>query len=815
MKKLPLLLMFACMLTGNISAQAQQKKATSPSTSQTFKLTNKKWSKDINLNQDLTKLSYEDLYYLRALVYAKHGKWFTEGEVYQLLDKKADWYMDVMNKKLEKYYETANYDYSDDDFDYTEAPEYKELLGPSPLSQAEQAFVDKIDSRMNSLAATTMQGRTMESTKLCVNMNQLVKPSAQILEMLDKYNFAFEQTSCEQLFNIYEQNDYTMMPNFVTTDAYLQLAHMYLAYVQKDIEQRFFTQALDHTLTAIYNQAAKDAASASGEVKNRAEFVAAYAAVGIRLLTGKSVDVPAAFKELYNMELQNIEAGINMPSPMFQTNFNFNYSLFRPRGHYTRSEEQKQYFKAMMWVQTARFESDKASQVKRIFTLAAIYNQLTAEQRAEFEHMGDVIAQLTGPSDNVSVLQMAEYLRQHHITNLAAIDDAKVYDDLLNAMTELNSKQNLLSNNAEQASGFYMNMMPQRFLVDNEVLRYIVDERPNAELAFPRALDVFAAFGSKSAEDLLVNFYGDDKKWDKFTTEMGKMKAKYADKPVGLGTIYDRRLQLLVNLTKDHPKALEYAFYNTPDWQRKELNTAQASWATLKHDAILYAEQPELAECGDGEELPRPVPLSFVEPNVEFWKELKSLVADTKEWLQKSGYLYDELEDKTDCLIDGIDFCLQIAEKEVRGEAPNYEERARLKYIGSSLEWMTLSLIDPTLELTDWSELEGPDRSIAQVADIFTRGVQDCQKCGVLYSACGNANAIYVLVKVDGVTYLTRGAAYGYYEFTLPLEHPRLTDEEWQKEVEKGTFSMPNWMAPYFIDGKTKIDERNFYGSGC
>ena len=41
-------------------------------------------------------------------------------------------------------------------------------------------------------------------------------------------------------------------------------------------------------------------------------------------------------------------------------------------------------------------------------------------------------------------------------------------------------------------------------------------------------------------------------------------------------------------------------FMQTPQWQKKILNTALASWAELKHDAILYAKQPMLAECGDG-----------------------------------------------------------------------------------------------------------------------------------------------------------------------------------------------------------------------
>lgn len=806
--------MAICCLAGNINAQSRQKARSQSRTAKSkttaaptnFKLTNAKWSKSINLNQDLSTLSYEELYYLRALVYATHGKWFTDGEIAQMFSSKANWYQNLMYKRLETYYKSHDYD---------DTAAFDKFLQGTALSQAEKDFVAKIDSRMKSLESSTMNGRNMESPQLCVNMCQLAKPSADIISKLDKYNFAIEQTDCEQLFNIYEQNDYNMMPSFVTTDAYLQLAHMYLAYAQKYIEQKYFTKTLTETLSAIHQQAMKDAAANIGEVKARAEFVASYAAIGIKLLTKKDVAVPDSYKQLCDAEIKNIERCSDCPSPLLKTTFNFNYSLFRPRGHYTRSEEQKQFFKAMMWVQYARFESKSEEQMKNAFTLAVIYNKITALQQKDFEHMGDVITQLTGPSDNVSILQIANYLKQNSITDIKAIDDEECYKALMETMKKLNDSQNQLSNNAEETAGFYINMMPQRFLVDNEVLRSIVDEKANTELPFPRALDVFAAFGSKSADNLLYNFYQDNKKWDEFDANMGKMKAKYANKPIGLGTIYDRRLQLLVNLTKDHPKALEYSFYNSNDWQRKELNTALSSWATLKHDAILYAEQPELAECGDGEELPPPMPMGFVEPNVPFWNELNKMIADTQEWLKKSGYLDEDLSEKTENILESINFCKTVAEKEAKGEAPNMDERETIKRIGSSLEWMTLGLIDPSLTLQSWDDLQGADRSVAQIADIFTRNVPGCQKNGILYTACGNANAIYVLVKVDGKTYLTRGASYGYYEFTLPVSQPRLTDEEWQKELQKGTFTMPKWMEPYITNGKVKIDERNFYGSGC
>ncbi|MBP5628974.1 MAG: DUF3160 domain-containing protein, partial [Bacteroidaceae bacterium] len=196
--------------------------------------------------------------------------------------------------------------------------------------------------------------------------------------------------------------------------------------------------------------------------------------------------------------------------------------------------------------------------------------------------------------------------------------------------------------------------------------------------------------------------------------------------------------------------------------------------------------------------------------------QLYLLIKDTESWLKRCGYIDDDISSKTENLLESIDFCKLIVDKELRGEVPTYDERCQLNNIGSSLEWMTLGLIDPDLELQSWGEVEGADRSIAQVADIFTRMVLGCDKQGILYAACGNANVIYVLVNIGGQTYLTRGAIYGYHEFVRPADAPRLTDEEWQEMLKKGTApGMEDWMKPYILPGKTQINERYLYSSGC
>lgn len=83
----------------------------------------------------------------------------------------------------------------------------------------------------------------------------------------------------------------------------------------------------------------------------------------------------------------------------------------------------------------------------------------------------------------------------------------------------------------------------------------------------------------------------------------------------------------------------------TPEWGYKNLNTALASWAELKHDAILYGEQPMAAECG-GAGPPDPIVVGYVEPNLPFWKKMSGILQATQLVLQQSNCLTDDLKGK-------------------------------------------------------------------------------------------------------------------------------------------------------------------------
>ena len=137
----------------------------------------------------------------------------------------------------------------------------------------------------------------------CLNMFQMEEVDKPFLSHLAHHNFAIIPTKNEQLFSIYEENDYRMMPSYITTDVFLQAYHMYFAYVLKSLEKHCFIPRMKALNEAMYKKAMEIAESSSdAEIKDLAEFNAAYFAVANELLTGEHHEAPASYKEKAEQE---------------------------------------------------------------------------------------------------------------------------------------------------------------------------------------------------------------------------------------------------------------------------------------------------------------------------------------------------------------------------------------------------------------------------------------------------------------------------------------------------------------------------------
>lgn len=768
-----------------------------------FLLTQDSLPDKVDLNVDIQDMTYQELRLLKDYVYATKGVWFLEAEVNAFFCNKCSWYYTRCYDYLETHEWEANTD-----------------ISKVKLTDEEKAFVDKIDARMAEMEKNRnleRGGLKLLNPALTVNMFVLDEFDKQFFAKLNQHNFVITPTDNQQLFNIYEQNDYDRIPSYITTDVYLQAFHMYFSYVLKMVERREFVDRL-HQVCQKMNQRAMQVAgqTANPEIRDMAEYNAAFFAIGDRLLTGsKALAVPESYRSKVEGELANIEALQMTLSPMMAYRAqNFAYDLFTPRGHYTRTEAQKMYFRAMMWLQTCTFCRENEASVKYASMMAYLLNSLKSGGKLPGQEVYEMLNFLMGEADNVSVFDMAAYFARQNYTSVDDLVDASRLKALDAFLTDLFKERNRVKSKiSEDGCEDKINFMPQRYTPDAEVLTYMFDEKANSDKPFPSGLDVFSAFGVEEADRIINDVLDYPSLWSGYEKEAKNMKDKFAHYDDWDKSMYNKWFECLValqNSDKSYPGHM-----NTSAWARKNLNTGLASWAELKHDAILYAEQPICAECGGGSEFPEPVLVGYVEPNLKFWNKMRQMLTMTHTLLVDNNLMNADLLEKTERLEEHIDFCIAVSKKELEGKTLDEQEYRQIEYLGSSLEWFTLSVIDPDLSLSSWEMVKGADRSIAQVADVFTRNVLGCDKCGILYEATGNADAIYVVVEIEGKTYLTRGATYSYYEFVNELGK-RLTDEAWQERLEKNDApGRPQWMLPLIIDKKPAVNEELFYSTGC
>jgi len=612
-------------------------------------------------------------------------------------------------------------------------------------------------------------------------------------------------TKHQQLFHVYEQNDYHEFPAFVTTDLYLQLYHLYFDCMLRDLE----THGLD-SLANLLCQRGYEHFNKSEDLNS--QWLSDYFAIALNL-DGQSTTVGS---EAGREELRKVnESKDDLSEFLGYEDVKFGYSLFKPRGHYTRTTKLGRYFKMMMWLQTVPFRTDDETQLKRALTLA---NWLDNDPRAMqlYTSITEPITYLMGQPDNVSILQVADVAKQTGLTLEQLFAAPAKMKAVRQQIEQIAEQQTRIKPKFNYSGDYKINLMPQRYQPDAEVLQEMVDyESKPTKRNVPKGLDIFAAMGVTPAEKILIDELDEPGHWDKYTPNLKRMKERMNS--IQWEENAATQWMSALKTVADKPENAPY-FMLTGEWDKKSLNAILASWTELKHDAILYAKQPFGAECGGGG-VPDPIVKGYVEPNIKFWQTAIDLLKASKSLLKGQGLLTEKINTTNERMIEMAEFLLNVSKKELKGEILRDEEYDQLEYIGARFENISLELLrDEEHELWGWDAVQGPDRRVALVADVYTANAPNNENKSILFEAVGDADEIYVIVEIGGYLYLTRGAVFSYREFQRGIQDQRLTDEEWQKYLDEHPRSgVPEWMTPIIVPIKdAPVDNESvFYSSGC
>ncbi len=623
-------------------------------------------------------------------------------------------------------------------------------------------------------------------------------------ELLAKNGFVASPTKFKQIYDIYKYCQENDLPIFVTTDSVLHVYHILFDYSLRILETRKLYEDLSNLnaimlKNAIYQYEKTTLPLAkTATLKNMAYFSVAS------VLLDPKIQVPEQVKNMVDAELKLIDDHVGfVPSPIF--GYEEDYSQYVPRGHYTRNDMLKRYFKSMMWYGRMMFRiTPREGKEKGIEeTLQAIYI-ISSIKKGVINNMPalelwDRIYQPTvffvGKTDDLNVYEYMEIMEKIYGADYVSLS----YDDLADItkiesfIEEVKAYRNPFINSTIVWRGEDISVvtkgfrfMGQRYIPDSHMFQELVDDKVLYRM-FPKGLDIMAILGSERAYDILINVYKENQYPD-YTKQMAKLKDAFGkmDDVVWAQNLYWNWLYVLMPLLAEKGAGYPMFMQNTA-WLDKELSTALGSWAELRHDTILYAKQSYTMKTS----LP-PMPQlvkGYVEPNAELYARLASLAKYTREGLSDRGLMLNEFNSKFRQLEDLLLSLKEISELELTNQPLNSEQYGIIINIGKTLE--TITTFPPDIA----SGLESDeDEQMAVIADVHT----DPNSEMVLEEGVGYPMNLFAVVPINGELRITQGAMFSYYEFTWAMSN-RLADGEWQKMLSTDPPDLPIWTGS-FID---------------
>jgi hypothetical protein len=632
------------------------------------------------------------------------------------------------------------------------------------------------------------------------------------------------------------------VPVFITSDSLLHLYHIQFDETLRRIEEREFYDAIWQVSDHLLQQSLAVYGSADGEAKEAARRNAAFFAVGLSLLAPQPeqivpeedgwayeethfsreeadryrFSVPAAVRKEVEAELALIEGHEGFAtSPLFH--YDEDYSQYVPRGHYTRSEKLKNYFRAMMWygrmsfllkggtpdslvsAEDAQIQTTGAAQIT-----AAIAADPTTQER--WNRIYTVTAFYVGFSDD---LGFSEYLEAMQEVFGGAFDPASVSGDEVAAL-----KAELAAYRSPQIYGGTGNcqipppyspeqadlclestkgfrLMGQRFIPDSYMFSRLVGPYTGMYTGtgqpftlvggirgFPMGLDVMALLGSDRAGAILNETGNDD--YSLYDARYAELEAEFANFTVAEWNqnLYWSWLYSLKPLLADYGSGYP-TFMQGEAWQAKQLNCALASWTELRHDTILYAKQSYTMEATAMPPEERPV-VGYVEPVPEFYHRLLALTRMTNAGLGEMDVLDETSRARLVRLEAVLERLEDVSIRELENEALSEEDYAFIRDFGDELEGV-IEDVDDTAKKT------------TIVADVHT----DANSRMVLEEGVGYVDMIVVAYRLpDGRILCGAGPVMTYNEFLQPMAE-RLTDEQWRTMLETSPPSRPAWTASF------------------
>ena len=631
-------------------------------------------------------------------------------------------------------------------------------------------------------------------------------------------------------YSIYSRD----LPVFVSGDALLHAWHRSYDALLEELEQSYLARSLDEILEGMTKRIPEAQKQYGNGVLSPSVNDADYfLAVARSLLAGQPVKtylnqdarVAETLKAIKGEQLQEFN--------LFGRDRQMDFSQFKPRGHYEKSEALKKYFRAMMWcgrVDLRIAGTPEEASPRELGAAVTLHNLLQQSGKFEqWQQFDQLIQTFVGRTDSMTFAQLGNLLEQAKIKSPADIKNLATLEQLQADI--LASKIGLQSIRSDYyASPFgsekiklprSFTILGQKFVLDSWVTSKVVfDEilwdREKVQRRVPTSLDVaFAALGNNQVVPDLVA---------RMTNTKGRQfrdGLNYQHNLAAVRNVVDRQnkavweenlyMNWLASLRElsapttepQYPEAMR-----TRAWAMKTLNTQLASWTQLRHDTILYTKQSYTGGivCY--------YPAGFVEPRPEFWERFEKMAMLAANLIEKTPFpvSFRNIQQKQTqffkTFAQQLTILKGIAVKELAQQELTEQETQFLRRIVEITEQgsgdATYSGWYPSLFYKQPKDSAEWDAIVADVhTDVPAEIVGD--PGSVLHQGVGNVDLLMIAVDNGQDKMVYAGPVLSHYEFEMPGVS-RKSDSEWQQDISNGNHpSRPDWTKSYLVPGKNRM----------
>ncbi len=593
------------------------------------------------------------------------------------------------------------------------------------------------------------------------------------------------------------------LPLYVSADAILDAVHRSFDALLMDTERSMLRPELDALLGNMRARLAKGAAR--GFSRQARAGVDEYLAIALALLNGKPPELIAGGDraEADRIVRQAMAASGRGDATLFGSPRTLDFSQFKPRGHYERTDLEG-YFRAVIWLgrtdlrvldydDRGRPELDR----RQLEGMLVLYKLLDADEMARWKRIDYALGTFVGPPDYAGPAVVKSLLSQAKVTTpkgLLALSDAALSRVIegrgFGAQRIASHVRGDTATKTPRPQARSFALLGQRYVADSEVLSHLVHDRVPRRL-MPKPLDVaYAALGNDHAKQFLSG----DLKNERYASALSKERERIDSLGPAYwrGTLYTSWFGALRELSSGDgslPKV------TTGDaWALRMLGTQLASWAELRHDTVAYAKQSYTAsiQCE--------FPAAYVEPYPRFFAALRNFAhgvktlasSSTSELFRKRAGDYAAALDASLARLE------EMAARELRGEELTAED---LAFINDAVVLHTKSIGCSSTEVLDgWYPRmlyagANPLKSETHIVDVHTQPTDlgGAEVGRVLHVATGSPQAMIVTIDTCNGPTAYVGLVSPFYE-VVTEHYQRLSDSDWATQISR--HRQAAWLAP-------------------